>query len=88
MIDQNIRDVIAESDENSILFDNPSFDRSIVGMTSEGNVIYSFERMIKELANDDGISDMDAIEFIEYNTIRALPYADDPKPIIMYELEF
>lgn len=88
MVDKNVREIISESCEDSILFDNPSFDKSILGITSEGNVVYSFEKMIKELADDDGISDMDAVEFIEYNTIRALPYASEPKPIILYELEF
>ena len=35
----------------------------------------------------DGMDYDEAVEFIEYNTIRALPYAGDMRPIIKYDLE-
>ena len=31
-------------------------------------------------------SEYEAIEFIEYNTLRALPYFGDMAPIIMYDI--
>ena len=84
MIIQEIRDLIAEYNEEEIVFDNPSFDASIVGMTTDGCVVYDSEKMAYELANDDNISYLEAVEFIEYNTIRAIPYANSSyKPIII-----
>ena len=34
----------------------------------------------------DGMGDLEAIEFIEFNTIRALPYFGIQAPIIVYPL--
>lgn len=48
--------------------------------------MYDFEKMVTQLAEDDGITREEAIEFIEYNTIRALPYIENG-PIIMYSIE-
>ena len=36
---------------------------------------------------DEGWSYDDAVDWIEYNTIRSLPYAGEKAPIIMYGLE-
>lgn len=46
MILQELREEIAEQCEEAVLFDNPSFDKSIIGITDDGCVVYSFERMI------------------------------------------
>lgn len=42
--------------------------------------------MVECLMEEDGMEYEDAVEFIEYNTIRALPYIPE-HPIIMYHLE-
>ena len=75
--------------EDAIVFDSPDFDSAIIGVTDEGpeaRVIYDYEKMVEQLQRDDGISREEAIEFIEYNTIRAMQYIDNP-PVIMYSLE-
>lgn len=73
--------------EESIVFDNSSFDGSIIGYTDEGNVVYDFDKMLEEYVQDNGCSMEDAFEWITYNTMGALPYAPEPKPIVMYRLE-
>ena len=75
MVNERIRNFIREINEDAILFDNPAFDNSIVGMTEEGAVIYDYDSMAQELAEDDNISIEEAMEFIDYNTIRSIPYA-------------
>lgn len=70
----------------SIILDNPSFDNSIVGVDENGRVIYSFDKMIEELSQEDSISLDEAAEYIEYNAIRAIPYMGEYAPIICYEL--
>ena len=42
------------------------------------------EQMIVDLMKEDKISYIDALEFIEYNTIRALPCMGKDAPIILY----
>ena len=76
----------AELPEDAILFDNMSYDSSIVGVTTDGRVVYDYDKMIEELMQDEGWSYEDAVEWIDYNTIRSIPYAGENAPIIMYRL--
>ena len=75
-----------ELPEDAIVFDNMSYDGSIIGVTTEGRVVYSYDKMVEELMQDEGWSYEDAVEWIDYNTIRALPYAGENGPIIMYDI--
>lgn len=72
--------------EDSVVFDSPDFDDAIIGVTDEGRVAYSYDTMVEQLVKRDGMTGEEAVEFIDYNTIRAIPYAPDPKPIIVYPL--
>jgi hypothetical protein len=86
MID-DIRRLLCEMGyEDAVVFDNPEFDPAIVGVTDDGCVVYEYEKMVAHLMETDGISEVDAIEFIEYNTIRALPYAGEKAPVIMFPI--
>ena len=76
----------AELPEDAIVFDNMSYDGSIVGVTTDGRVVYDYDKMIEELMQDEGWSYEDAVEWIDYNTIRSIPYAGENAPIIMYRL--
>lgn len=88
MIREHIREELKEKEFNdTVIFDNPSFDDSIVGYTEDGRLVYDYDSMIVELAGEDGISLIEAQEFIDYNTIRALPYAGEKAPIIIYAFE-
>ena len=73
--------------EESIVFENPDYDSAIVGVTDEGNVVYDFWKMVDYLMEHDGMEMMEAVEFIEYNAVRALPYAGDGAPIIITMLK-
>ena len=79
----------AELPEDAILFDNMSYDDSIVGVTADGNVVYDYDKMIEELMRDEGWSYEEAIDWIEYNTIGGrFPPKDicGQAPIIMYRI--
>ena len=78
----------AELPEDAILFDNMSYDGSIIGVTTEGRVVYDYDQMVEELMQDEEWSYEDAVEWIDYNTIRALPYAGADGPIIMYPIQY
>lgn len=84
---RNILNKYGEDNEATFkLFDNPSFDKSIVGISSDQRVVYDYDLMVQEFAEDNNCSVEEAEEFIQYNTMRALPYFDDVdgnKPIII-----
>lgn len=73
--------------DDAIVFENPDYDAAIIGIDEEGGrVIYDYEKMVKCLMDEDGMTEEEATDFIDYNTIRALPYAGPTAPIVMYSL--
>lgn len=84
----NNRERLADAGyEDSIVFDCPDYDDAIVGVTDEGNVVYDFNKMVDCLVEHDGMTREEAVEFIEYNTIRAIPYAGECAPIVITLIE-
>lgn len=80
-VNEDIRNKLPK---DAVVFDNYAYDNSIIGTTLDGRVIYSYESMIEELMNDEGYDELAAIEWIDYNTIRALPYAGEKAPIVIH----
>lgn len=70
---------------DSIVFENPDYDAAIVGISSDDRVIYDYDEMIACLMLEDDMTIEEAMDFIDYNTLRALPYAGDGAPIVMYK---
>ena len=83
----DIRELICELGyEDAIVFDNPDFDDAIIGVTDDSRIVYDYDKMVESLARQDSITELEAIEFIDYNTLRAIPYAGEYAPIVMYRL--
>ena len=72
--------------EDVVVFENFSYDGALIGVTEDNRAVYDFNKMVAWLVETEGMTDEEAIEWIEYNTIRALPYAGDAAPIIMYPI--
>ena len=72
--------------ENVLVFSNYSYDDALIGITEDNRAVYDFDKMVDWLCRNEGFTETDAMEWIEYNTIRALPYAGTSAPIIMYRL--
>ena len=79
--------ILAAGYEDVIIFENYSYDDALIGVTEDGRAVYDFDKMVRWLVETEDFTDEEAIEWIEYNTIRALPYMGDEAPIIMYPLE-
>lgn len=83
-VNQEIRKELPESAQ---VFDNHAYDNSIIGVSTDGRVVYDFDTMVQELMEDEGWTVEESIEWIEYNTIRALPYLGPNAPIICERLQ-
>ena len=66
---------------------NYSYDDALIGVSHDGRAIYDYNLMIDWLMDELGWSDNEAEDWVNYNTIRALPYMGEGAPIIMYALE-
>ena len=73
--------------EDSVVLENPDYSSAVIGVTNDGNVVYSYPLMVESLVKEDGMTEEEAMEFIDYNTIRALPYMGDLHPIVFHPLE-
>lgn len=67
-------------------FTNPTYLTAILGITENNRIIYSYAKMVESLIKTDNMDYEDAVEFIDYNTIRTIPYMGENAPIICYEL--
>ena len=74
---------VQECVDNMSLFDVPAYAKAIVGITHNDRVIYDYNKMIECLMEEDGMEADEAMEFIDYNTIRTLPYMPNAPIILM-----
>ncbi len=65
---------------------NESYDDALIGVSEDGRAIYDYDKMVDWLVDKYDWTDEEAVEWIEYNTIRALPYFGEGAPIIMFPL--
>ena len=69
--------------DDAVVFENPSYETAIVGYDVHTNrIIYDYELMIDYLVENEQMNEDEAVEFIDYNTIRSLDYIEN-HPIIL-----
>jgi transcriptional regulator with XRE-family HTH domain len=73
--------------EDTVVLENPDYLSAIVGVSDDGRLIYDYEKMAEHLMATDGMDYEEACEFIDFNTIGALPYMGEKRPIIMNKVE-
>ena len=73
--------------EDVVYLTNYSYDDALIGISEDNRAVYDYDKMVEWLMKKEDFTAEEAMEWIGYNTIRALPYAGDKAPIIMYPLE-
>lgn len=85
-------------DEEAIIFEDwDVFSKGIIGVNEEvTRVVYGYDKLVNALAEDYMKQDSNllqddaitmAIEWLDYNTLRSLPYIEEEhRPIIVFEL--
>ena len=68
---------------NIVLFSNFDYEDAFIGVSNDDRAIYDWEKMVAYLVDKQGMSEEEAVDWIDYNTIRALAYYDKA-PIIMH----
>lgn len=76
------REQIAEINPEAILWDN--CDDAIIGITPEGQVVYSIEKLW-DVFVAQGMSELEAIEWVDYNILGA--YVGEYTPIHIHTNE-
>lgn len=70
--------------EDVVILSDYSYDDALIGVTHDNRAVYDYWKMVKWLIKEQDFSIDDAVEWIDYNTVRALPYAGPNAPIIIY----
>lgn len=74
--------LIAQEHEETMFFENPSFVKAITGITESGQLIYDYDLMIASAMEEENWNADEAIDWIEYNTLRSIPYMGHAHPIV------
>lgn len=70
-----------------LLIDDDCYCDSLVGITDDNRAVYDEDMMLEEFAEYNKCTMEEALDYIEYNVIRALPYYYDRAPIVFRRLE-
>ena len=73
--------------EDIVLLKDESYDSALIAVTDDCRAVYSYDKMVEWYMEKNGCSAEEAIEWIDYNTLRAIPYAGARAPIVVKELE-
>ena len=71
--------------EDVRVFDDYDYADAFIGMSDTGRAVYSYDKMIEWLMLEENWTYEEAVEWIDYNTMRALPYYPDG-PIVVYDV--
>ena len=83
-----LKDYLCERDyEDAVVLESPDYLGAIVGVSEDGRVIYDYEKMAQCLMETDGLDYEEATEFIDFNTLGALPFMCENKAIILNKIE-
>lgn len=72
--------------EGTVYLTNYSYDDALIGVSEDGRAIYDYDKRVEWLITNEDMPEDEAAEWIDYNTIRALPYMGPGAPIVMYTL--
>lgn len=82
-VDERLRDA---GYDDVVVFRNFDYDSALIGVSEDNRAVYDFELMVEYICREEGWTAEEAIEWIEYNTIRALPYMGPDAPIIIHRV--
>lgn len=76
--------LIEKGYEDIIIFDNPSYDTALTGLTQNNQAVYDYDLMIEWLIEHEDMDYENAIDFINFNSSF---YYGSRYPVIYYNFE-
>ena len=80
---------LEEGDDHSFYLigdsDRTKYYCAIIGIAKDySHVAYSYDKLVEKFAVENDWSYDEAIEWVDYNVIRALPYYGEKAPVVLY----
>lgn len=83
---QELKEILCEEGYKDVLiFDNPDYANAFVGVSTSNRAIYDYDLMVSGLIEEEDMTEEDARDFIDYNTIGVLR-ENSLEPIILRRL--
>ena len=85
--EEYILDQVAEINPDAIVLEPRStFNRAIIGTDPDGRIVYSANKIINAFMDVDGMTEEEAVEYFEYNTLGTIqPMGSSNKPLFVYD---
>ena len=64
--------------EDTIVFSEPSYNNSIIGVTWDGRAVYDFHCMVRELMQNENMTEDEAEDFLNFNVLGSIGSPDSP----------
>lgn len=71
--------------EDVIVFDDYG-EETLIGVDSNNRAVYDYDKMVEWTMRNFDCTYEDAMDWIDYNTIRSLPYVGEGAPIVVYPI--
>ena len=72
--------------EDAVVFSEPAYEDAIIGISHDRRVVYEYNKMVEGLLAHEDLTEEQAREWIDYNTLRSLRY-NDKAPIVIFSIE-
>jgi hypothetical protein len=84
--DQILEELSDINEEAIVLEPRSTFNRAIIGSDTNCRIVYSVTKIIRALMDEDDMSEEEALEWFEFNTLGTFNGMEDKnKPIFMYD---
>lgn len=82
---EDLKDFLSELGfEDTVMLVDPDYLTAVVGIR-DFRIQYDYEKMVEFLMVNEGMTEEEAMESIDYNTLRAIPYMGDKAPEVLEE---
>ena len=84
---EKLRKILIEKGfENTFVLDNPDLSNAIIGITEDGQLVYSYEKMIDCLFERGDFTVEESVVFIDEKIRATINSTSQNKPIVIREL--
>lgn len=82
-----LRQFLDENYEGTVILEPYFLDEAIIGISTDGRLIYDYDKLVECFIQHDGMDYEGAVEWVDYNTVRAIEYMGEMKPIILNKID-
>lgn len=76
-----LNEMLGWTGEDIVVLAESEYDDEIIGYDTDGNVVYSYDKLVEIAMGTLGVERLEAIEYVDYNIVNSLCKEKGPKVI-------